>query len=441
MNNNYLSRSVILKILGLLTFAIGLDWLLQRYEVIPAFLIGLLSLLAPLLMGTAIAFLLNLPLRLIEHLLFRKPFAQSEPVFLDRYEKIEPINIDMTVENQKKKPQAKLKHQIINNINKYKRAINRSLFIRIHDASIRPVSLFLSLLLVLGLIVAVMVIVVPELVNSIQSLIKNFPAFLASTQKWIQDRISEYPELKRFASSFEFNVPQIEAAVVKWLEFGAGSMLETTFKFATAVFGGAFNIILSMVVAIYILFHKETLNRQAKLLLKAFVPDRKAIAIIRISTLTNQSFNNFIVGQFIEAVILGMLFLVVMSIFNFPYIVLISVVIGFTALVPMIGSFVGGAISALLVLMASPKQFIWFLILFIVLQQIENNLIYPRVVGKSIGLPGMWVLIAVIIGGKLFGVIGIILFIPVFSIIYVLIREYTYKRIKNKAANVKPDAS
>ncbi|MHB1484185.1 MAG: AI-2E family transporter [Saccharofermentanales bacterium] len=432
MNNNYLNRSVILKILGLLTFAIGLDWLLQRYEVIPAFLIGLLSLLAPLLMGAAIAFLLNLPLRLIEHLIFRKPFAQSEPIFLDRYEKTEPINIDKALENEKQKVQVKPKNQIIYNINKYKKALNRSLLIRIRDASIRPVSLFLSLVLVLGLIVAVMVIVVPELINSIQSLIKNFPVFLASTQKWIQDRLSAYPELERFSSSFKFNVPQIEAAVVKWLEFGAGSMLETTFKFATAVFGGAFNILLSIVVAIYILFHKETLNQQARLLLKAFVPDNKAIAIMRISTLTNQSFNNFIVGQFIEAIILGLLFLVVMSIFGFPYVVLISVVIAFTALVPMIGSFVGGAISALLVLMASPKQFIWFLILFIVLQQIENNLIYPRVVGKSIGLPGMWVLIAVIIGGKLFGVIGIILFIPVFSIIYVLIREYTYKRIKNK---------
>jgi len=279
MNKNYLNRSVILKILGLLTFAIGLEWLLQRYEIIPSFLIGLLSLLAPLLMGAAIAFFLNLPLRLIEHLLFRKPFAQSEPFFLDRYVKVEPDIIDKTIETLKKQPQAKPKHQIVKYMSKYKRVINRSLFIKIRDASIRPFSIFLSLVLILGLITTVIVIVVPELINSIQALVKNFPAFLASTQKWIQDRIATYPELKRFSSLFDFNVQQIEEAVVKWLEVGAGSMLETTFKFATVVFGGAFNILLSIVIAIYILFRKETLNRQAMLLLKAFMPHRKGVSI------------------------------------------------------------------------------------------------------------------------------------------------------------------
>ena len=206
------------------------------------------------------------------------------------------------------------------------------------------------------------------------------------------------------------------------------------------LFRSVFNVILSIVFAIYILFKKETLSRQARLMLKAFVPDRLADEIERIATLTNQTFNNFIVSQLIEAVILGVLFLAVMSIFGFPYAVLISVLIAFTALIPMIGPFIGGTISTLLILIASPNQFLWFLILFFVLQQIEGSLIYPRVVGSSIGLPDIWVLLAVIIVGKLFGIIGIILFIPLFSILYVLIREYIYKRIKHKAAAVKPAA-
>ena len=434
MNKDFLNRSVILKILGLLAFAIGLHWLLQRYDLFAGFLTGVMHLLAPLLMGAAIAFILNLPMRLIEHLIFRKPYAHSEPVFLDRYEKGDIDAVDQIAEKQKKKPLLK----------PFKRAINRDFFIHVWNVLSRPVSLVLAIVLVLGLTVAVMVIVIPELINSVQALAKKIPEFIASTQKWIQDQFAAFPELERFSSSFAFNWQQIEEAVVKWLEFDAGSIFDSTFKFATAVFGGVFNGILAIIFAIYILIQKETLSGQARQLLKAFVPDRLAAGIERVATLTNQSFNNFIVGQLIEAVILGLLFLATMSIFGFPYVVLISVLIAFTALIPMIGSFIGGTISAVLVLIASPNQVLWFLLLFIVLQQIENNLIYPRVVGSSIGLPGIWVLLAVMIGGRLFGVIGILLFIPVFSIIYVLMRECTVKRIKHKDEtyrNKKPDLS
>jgi predicted PurR-regulated permease PerM len=436
MNKDYLNRSVILKVLGLLAFAIGLNWLLQRYELLVGIMVGLMHLLSPLLIGAAIAFILNLPMRLIEHLIFRKPYAQSTPVFLVANEKAGTAAVDQTVQKQKKRPQAEPIHQRAGKKRKSKPGTYRTVLIKIRDSMSRPVSLFLSIVLVLGLSAMVMVLVVPELINSIQTLAENLPSFLVSAQNWIQDQIAAFPDLVSFTSSFTFNWQQIGEVVAKWLEDGAGSILDSTYKFAAVVFGGVFNAILSIIFAIYILFQKETISRQARLLLKAFVPDRWVGEIERIATLTNRTFNNFIAGQFIEAVILGLLFLVTMSIFRFPYVVLISVLIAFTALIPMIGAFIGCTIGVFMILISSPIQAFWFLILFLVLQQIENNIIYPRVVGSSIGLPAIWVLLAVMIGGSLFGVVGILLFIPVFSILYELMREYMDKRIKHKAETV-----
>lgn len=440
MNKDYLSRSVILKILGLLAFAIGLNWLLQRYELLIAILVGLIHLLGPLMIGAAIAFILNLPMRLIEHLIFRKPYTLPEPKFLAGDEKAGSDPVDRTEQKQKKQQLAEPVYQIAGKTKKSKLIINRSFFRKIRDSLSRPVSLLLSIVLVLGLSAAVMILVVPELINSIQKLAENLPTFLVSAQKWIKDQIAAFPELASFTSSFEFNWQQIGEVVAKWLEDGAVNILDSTYKVIAVVFGGVFNAILSIIFAIYILFQKEMISRQARLLLKAFVPDRWVGEIERIATLTNRTFNKFITGQFIEAVILGLLFLVTMSIFRFPYAVLISVLIAFTALIPMIGAFIGCAIGVFMILISSPIQAVWFLILFLVLQQIENNIIYPRVVGSSIGLPAIWVLLAVMIGGSLFGVIGILLFIPVFSILYDLIREYIHKRIKHKAATVKSAA-
>ncbi|MDW7656178.1 MAG: AI-2E family transporter [Bacillota bacterium] len=440
MNKDYLNRSVILKILGILAFAIGLNWLLQRYELLIGIVVGLFRLLGPLMIGAAIAFILNIPMRLIEHLIFRKPYMQSASTLLVDIEKTGPVTVDLTVQKQKKRPLAEPARQIADKSKKSRLTIKRSFFIKIRDSMSRPVSLFLSIVLVLGLSATVMVLVIPELINSIQTLAKNFPEFLVSAQQWIKAQIAAFPELVSFTSSFEFNWQQIGEVVAKWLEDGAGSILDSTYKVATVVFGGVFNAILSIIFAIYILFQKETISRQARLLLKAFVPDRWTGEIERIATLTNRTFNKFITGQFIEAVILGLLFLITMSIFRFPYVVLISVLIAFTALIPMIGAFIGCAIGVFMILISSPIQAFWFLILFLVLQQIENNFIYPRVVGSSIGLPAIWVLLAVMIGGSLFGVIGILLFIPVFSILYDLVREYIHKRIKHKAETVKSAA-
>lgn len=471
MSKDFLTRSIFLKIIGLLAFAVGLNWLLQHYELLASLLAGLMSLLSPLLMGAAIAFILNIPMRLIEHLVFRKPYvvpfsvypadaaqpetslstgaaatAQTEsakstgaagtfqPVTAkaDDAKKSAKNHPAKRTLAQTKQNLIKPVHQIVEKIKMVSPATRRSFFIRTRDAMSRPVSLILSIILVLGLTAAVMILVIPELINSIQILATSLPEFLITAQKWLQAQLAVFPELSGLTSSFQIDWQKIGEAAASWLKGGAGSIFDSTYKFATIVFGGVFNAILALIFAIYILFQKESLSRQARILLKAFVPDRWVGEIERIAALTNQTFNRFIAGQFIEAVILGLLFLVAMSIFRFPYVVLISVLIAFTALIPMIGSLIGCAIGVFMILIVSPIQAFWFLILFLILQQIENNVIYPRVVGGSIGLPGIWVLLAVLIGGSLFGVVGILLFIPLCSVLYVLMREYVYKRVKNK---------
>lgn len=475
MNKDFLTRSVFLKILGLLAFAVGLNWLLQHYELLANLLTGLMHLLSPLLMGAAIAFILNIPMRLIEHLVFRKPYvipvsvypedtaqpddgqslAEADSAKTDSERQIGAANAAPTESGTKPGTKVRVgkaaanrrsKHilaqskqilvkpilQVVDQLKKVNPATSRSFLIRSRDAMSRPVSLVVSILLVLGLTAAVMVLVIPQLINSIQTLATSLPEFLVTAQKWIQQQLSAYPELADLTASFQIDWQKIGEAVANWLQSGAGSIFDSTYKFATIIFGGVFNAVLALIFAIYILFQKESLSRQARLLLKAFAPEKWVGEIERIAALTNQTFNRFIAGQFIEAIILGLLFLATMSIFGFPYVLLISVLIAFTSLIPMIGALIGCAIGVFMILIVNPIQAFWFLVLFLILQQIENNVIYPRVVGGSIGLPGIWVLLAVLIGGSLFGVVGILLFIPLCSVLYVLMREYVYRRVKHK---------
>ena len=179
------------------------------------------------------------------------------------------------------------------------------------------------------------------------------------------------------------------------------------------------------------------LVRQSKKILYAFVPEKVCDEIVRILHLANVTFSNFISGQCIEACILGCLFAIFMAIFKMPYIPLVSVLIAVTALIPLVGAFVGCILGAFFILVNSFTQAVWFVVMFLILQQIENNLIYPKVVGTSIGLPGMWVLVAVSIGGKIMGVVGMLLMIPFSSVLYALLREVTNKRIDKR--NIAPD--
>ena len=196
------------------------------------------------------------------------------------------------------------------------------------------------------------------------------------------------------------------------------------------IFTGLFNGFIAIVFSVYCLFQKETLARQGRKLLYAFAKEKTADNIVHILRLTNTTFSNFLSGQCVEVCILGTLFAICMAIFRMPYIPLISVVIAVTAFIPIVGAWAGCVLGAFLILVENPLLAVFFVIMFLVLQMIENNMIYPRVVGTSVGLSGMWVLLAVAVGGELMGVIGMFLMIPVVSVIYTLIRTITNKKLE-----------
>ena len=184
--------------------------------------------------------------------------------------------------------------------------------------------------------------------------------------------------------------------------------------------------------ACYILFQKEKLHIQIRKVFFAFLPRQKADTFLKVCSLTYRTFANFLAGQCLEAVILGSMFVVTLSILRMPYALLIGVLIAFTALIPIFGAFIGCAVGSFLIFMVNPKQAILFIIVFLVLQQIEGNLIYPHVVGESVGLPSIWVLAAVTIGGNLMGIVGMLVFIPLLSVLYTIFREFVYLRLKKQ---------
>jgi predicted PurR-regulated permease PerM len=207
------------------------------------------------------------------------------------------------------------------------------------------------------------------------------------------------------------------------------SILNSTITVMGILGGAAVNAVISLVFAFYCLSNKENLARQGRRLAYAILPEKACDKTVRILRMTNSAFSNFITGQCLEAVILALLFVVAMAIFGMPYIPLICVVICITALVPVVGAFAGCILGAFFILVNDPMQAVTFVIMFLVIQQFEGNVIYPRVVGSSIGLPGMWVLLAVAVGGGLMGVGGMFMMVPVASVIYTLIREYTQQRL------------
>lgn len=373
-----LNRPTIRKILGIVAFAVILYWGLQNHALLGNVASRLLSLLGPFILGASIAFILNVPMRLIEAHLF--PRASSRP----------------------KSWPARLR---------------------------RPLSLLLTTVMVLGVIALVMVLVIPELGNSIGTLTERLPAELAAAQTWIHGRLAVYPELAEAIAAYSFNLTDFGNMIADLLKNSAGSLFSSTFSLAASLFSGLLTLILGIVFAYYILAQKELLGIQFRHVMEAYLPARWTNRILSVTALTSSTFARFITGQCLEAVILGLMFLVSMLVFGFPYAMLISVLVTFTALIPMVGAFIGCVVGIFLILMVNPIQAFWFLVLFLVLQQLEENLIYPRVVGNSVGLPSIWVLFAITIGGSLYGIIGMLVFIPLCSVLYALMRESVHRRL------------
>ena len=300
----------------------------------------------------------------------------------------------------------------------------------------RLLSIVLTILCLVLIIMFVFELLIPQIRLTVASLSQTIPVFIEGLAAKLMVMMQDHPELRAWLQealkleSLDWNT--ILTETLGFLSNQMSTVMGGAVSVIGSVTGAIINMVVSIAFAIYCLSRKEILSRQGRRLLYSFLSENHADQVIRVLRLTNSTFSNFISGQCLEACILGCLFAVAMAIFRMPYISLVSVVIGVTALIPVVGAFVGCILGAFFILVNNPIQALTFVIMFLVIQQLENNLIYPRVVGTSIGLPGMWVLVAVSVGGDLMGVGGMLLMIPVTSVIYALLREFTDKRLAER---------
>ncbi len=370
-------RSVFLGVAG----CIVLYWILHEPERIKSWFAAVYAVLSPFLAGAVVAFVLNVPMRGIERGL-----------------------------TGIKKPKAR-----------------------------RAVALLLTILAVLLVLAGVIWLLVPQIIDTIKSLIEQLPDFFARVKAGALAFLDNNPKLMEWLTTktdfSSINWGSLIQQAITWLSGSLTTIVSSTVSTVIGLGAGVFNAVVSLVFGIYCLVCKETLARQFRRLLYALVPENVGDEVIRILRMTNSAFSNFISGQCLEALILGAMFAVSMAIFGMPYIPLVSVIIAVTALVPIVGAFAGCAVGAFFILVDNPIQAVWFVAMFLVLQQIEGNLIYPKVVGTSIGLPGMWVLLAVAVGGDLMGVSGMLLMIPVAAVLYALLREFAARRLAARSVD------
>ena len=320
-------------------------------------------------------------------------------------------------------PMSFLEKKIFENIKKENKAARKLA---------RPVSLLLTIVLVVGVIALVMIGVIPQLTKTMGSLMINITDFIPQIKICIRDFFHDNREIMKLVDQVQFKPDQAIRWGISLLGNGAGNMMNTTVSAVGSVVSGLATFFIAFSFACYVLFQKEKLHVQIRKVLFAFLPKQKADAFLKVCSLTYRTFANFLTGQCLEAVILGCMFVVTLSILRMPYALLIGVLIAFTALIPIFGAFIGCAVGSFLIFMVSPKQAIIFIIVFLVLQQIEGNLIYPHVVGESVGLPSIWVLAAVTIGGNLMGIVGMLVFIPLLSVVYTIFRKVVYQRLKKR---------
>ncbi len=375
-----LSKMSIKKIRELIVFTALLVVALWKFDVVLGVLKTIWDIIFPFVLGGAIAFLTNVPMSFLEKKIF---------------------------ENAKKK-------------NKIVRKLKR------------PISLILTIVLVVGVIALVMFGVIPQLTRTMGTLVTSINDFIPQMQSWIGDFFHNNQEIMNLVDQIEFDPDQAIKWGISLLGNGAGNMMNTTMSAVGSIVSGVATFFIAFSFACYILFQKEKLHIQIRKVFFAFLPRQKADAFLKVCSLTYRTFANFLAGQCLEAVILGSMFVVTLSILRMPYALLIGVLIAFTALIPIFGAFIGCAVGSFLIFMVSPQQAILFVIVFLVLQQIEGNLIYPHVVGESVGLPSIWVLAAVTIGGNLMGIVGMLVFIPMLSVLYTIFREFVYLRLKKQ---------
>lgn len=374
-------------IIGISFFIILLYWGINNLNIIANMLQKILGYISPFLIGLCIAFILNIPMRPIENWI---------------------IKILKT-----KKVKGEQSKQF-----SYK--------------SIRSISIVLTLIVFLCVIFLVMFIVVPEISRTIKSIKDILPNSIQGIQQYLNRIDVKMPSIVQQAELMGINIENINKTFLTFIENAGIYVVDSFISIIGSIFSSVLNFFLGLVFSFYVLINKEKLANQGKYVLDAFLSKRCSNQIISVLTLTNKTFINFFTGQFVDALILGGLFWIGMTIFRFPYAMMISVLIAFTALIPVFGAFIGCAVGTFLILVSNPMQAVWFIVFFLIIQQIEGNFIYPKIVGSSVGLPPMWVLVAVTLGGSIMGVFGMLIFIPITSVLYNLFKETVKKRLKEK---------
>ena len=303
----------------------------------------------------------------------------------------------------------------------------------------RGIAVLLTFLAVILIVFLVVQLLIPQLITTIQTLVGKMPGFATRVWNHFNDFLGSNPQIMEWVNGntdFEnMDWMSFVEKILTWSSEKMSGIVGGTFSAIGSVFMGLFNGVIAFVFALYCLFRKEILAGQVRRLLYAFLPEKFCDETIRIARLTSATFANFISGQCLEALALGGMFAIAMLIFRFPYIPLVSVLVAICALVPIVGAFVGCGLSTFFILVDDPVKAVWFMVMFLIIQQFEGNVIYPKVVGSSVGLPGMWVLLAVALGGKLMGVAGMFIMIPVASVLYTLLREKTNKRLEDRQIN------
>ena len=364
-------------IMFLILYTVILIFALINIKYIFEFITYILKILSPFIIGCFIAFILNVLLNIIENKLFKKLNKKNSKI----WQKIK-----------------------------------------------RPTSLILSLLIVIGVIAVVFVLIIPELGNTITIFTNNIDNYKNESLNFLNKFGINDSQIKDF---FE-NLSLIKDDLLTYLSQNKESIISGTIGVASTILGTITNITLGIVFALYLLVKKEDLQRQIKEINKIYFKKKKRKKIEEVSHLSFVTFSNFITGQVTEAFIIGILCFIGMLILRIPYSGAISALVGFTALIPVFGAFIGTIIGAFLILMVSPIKALIFVIFIIILQQIEGNLIYPKVVGKSVGLPGIWVMVAVTVGASISGILGMLISVPLCSVIYSLIKSNVKEKNKSK---------
>lgn len=373
---NEMKKWIILVLIGVLAF-----WGLNNLSFIFGILVKIYSVFSPFILGVVLAFILNIPMSKME--IFIKKFIP------DKHEE------------------------------KYK-------------GLIRIISIILSLLLLILIIGLVAFLLIPELIENIETLMINIPSVIESGRDFVIELVDEYPEVQKEIEIMFSEGGSVSSIVSSILTY----IINGIVGFVIGLIDGFVYIFTGIVFAVYMLGQKEHLVGGLKSLIYAYTDKRKASKIFSIGKLANKTFSSFISGQCVEAVILGFIMFIVSFIGGFPYALLIGVLTAVTALIPIFGSFIAAITGALLIAITNPIQALIFVLIFIIIQQIEGNLIYPKVVGKSVGLSPLWTLLAITVGGNLFGVVGMLLGLPLASVIYALGKESIMKKLDNKNIEV-----